>query len=469
MEIVCIYAGVPGYEQKLDYVFNIFRNTLNEIGSTVKIINIPALQLGYFDGQKQPIIEEILYNVKNEQAIIFATTAQRLAVNGAMQVFLEHLDKNLYSNAFKDKPVISIITSTDGSEYTAGNYLSSLVDNFGATNINSMLIGNSYLQNIESSETTIQMIEKYAEDFYRLAKQNRKFFIASPFLERVTPPQPQAPTYGGSIYSDVVQPMGHAPQTYAPNQQHMNNMNPPQQEQPNMNSEQVAGLYKKELDNANYMYNNEQPQNNEYITPPVNQPRQNPPRNNVANLYAKQAPPRQKPTPPPQVEQPKPEIPVQPENSPDLTNLTKLLQQRYQQDETDKLELKHYMQNNMKPTPAKPKNAEVSPSTNTLKQKTQSLYHYFQPHLSEGVDVSIQISIFGDETFNGCFVIKNAECLYTDGINPNADVSIISDANIWSDVLSSKYTLQKAFMLGRLKVKGNFVIISRFEQLFKII
>lgn len=447
MEIVCIYAGISGYEQKLDYVFNVFRNTLNEIGSTVKIINIPALQLGYFDGQRQPIIEEILYNIKNEQAIIFATTAQRLSVNGAMQVFLEHLDKNLYENAFKDKPIISIITSTDGSEYTAGNYLNTLIDNLGATNINSMMIGKSYLQNIETSENTTQMIEKYAEDFYRLAKQNRKFFVSSPFSEVKQIQTNQAPVYG-SIYSEINQPIGQQPTQYTPDIPMQNNDNTPK----NMSGEEIAGLYKKEVDNADFVYN--KPQSTEYVS----NTKQNSANQNVASLYAKQASPNIANT-----------TPLNSQNSADLTDLTKILQQKYQQDETEKLELKHYMQNNMKMPQNKPKTNDVSPSTNTIKQKTQSLYHYFQPHLSEGVDVSIQVSVFGNETFEGCFVVKNGECVYTEGNNANADVTIISDASIWNDVLSSKYTLQKAFMLGRLKVKGNFVIISRFEQLFKII
>ena len=98
MQIICIYSGVSPFEQKLDYVFNIFKNTLNEIGVKVDTLDITKVDIGYYNGMKQPIIENILNHIKNAQGIIFAMTAQRFAPNGAMQVFLEHLDYNLYKD-----------------------------------------------------------------------------------------------------------------------------------------------------------------------------------------------------------------------------------------------------------------------------------------------------------------------------------------------------------------------------------
>ena len=89
--------------------------------------------------------------------------------------------------------------------------------------------------------------------------------------------------------------------------------------------------------------------------------------------------------------------------------------------------------------------------------------------MASGINITMQVSISGKENFNGFFSIKNRECSYTEGIYPSADVTIISDSAVWEEVLNGKCTLQKAFMLGRLKVKGNFVVISKFEQFFKII
>ena len=130
----------------------------------------------------------------------------------------------------------------------------------------------------------------------------------------------------------------------------------------------------------------------------------------------------------------------------DINNITKMISKGYENQEQN-----------------------ISPSINSLKQRTQSLYHYFQPQLATGINVVIQLNISGKEIFNGFLTIINGECTYTDGFSPSADVTIISDSIVWQEVLEGRCTLQKAFMLGRLKVKGNFVIISKFEQFFKII
>jgi hypothetical protein len=35
-------------------------------------------------------------------------------------------------------------------------------------------------------------------------------------------------------------------------------------------------------------------------------------------------------------------------------------------------------------------------------------------------------------------------------------------------VLTRKYTAQKAIMIGGLKVRGNFVLLTKFDMLFKL-
>ena len=52
MQIICIYSGVSPFEQKLDYVFNVFKNTLNEIGVKVSTLDITKVEIGYYNGMK---------------------------------------------------------------------------------------------------------------------------------------------------------------------------------------------------------------------------------------------------------------------------------------------------------------------------------------------------------------------------------------------------------------------------------
>lgn len=111
----------------------------------------------------------------------------------------------------------------------------------------------------------------------------------------------------------------------------------------------------------------------------------------------------------------------------------------------------------------------VVPKQKTCKQKTQNLPHYFQPQLAADVNLILQINVSGEETFEGYLTIQNEECFYTDGITEYPDITILVDSTVWLDILNSRFTAQKAFMVGQLKVRGNFVFLTRFEQVFKLI
>ena len=108
------------------------------------------------------------------------------------------------------------------------------------------------------------------------------------------------------------------------------------------------------------------------------------------------------------------------------------------------------------------------PRAMSCKQLTQNLPHYFQTHLSSGYNFIVQIYINGEESFEGYILIDNTNCDYFDGVSQSADITILADSRIWTDILKGKHTAQKAFMIGQLKVRGNFVLLSRFEQLFKM-
>ncbi len=109
-----------------------------------------------------------------------------------------------------------------------------------------------------------------------------------------------------------------------------------------------------------------------------------------------------------------------------------------------------------------------APRTKTIRQMTQSLPHYFQPQLSGGLNAIIQLNISGDESISAYISINNTECTYTEGNHATPDLTVLADCGIWGDILKGKLTAQKAFLVGKLKVRGNFVMLNKFDQLFKI-
>ncbi|MCL2198325.1 MAG: NAD(P)H-dependent oxidoreductase [Defluviitaleaceae bacterium] len=113
-----------------------------------------------------------------------------------------------------------------------------------------------------------------------------------------------------------------------------------------------------------------------------------------------------------------------------------------------------------------PAAAPAKPDTTEIEKLTRDIPKYFQSSLSAGLQAVIQLNISGDEKFDGFLYIHSTECTYTEGTAPAPDITIMADTTIWKEVLSNKTTAQKAFMIGGIKVRGDFVLLTKFDTLF---
>ena len=103
----------------------------------------------------------------------------------------------------------------------------------------------------------------------------------------------------------------------------------------------------------------------------------------------------------------------------------------------------------------------------TVKQMTKNLEHYFQPQLTSDINSIYQINVIGDEEFVCNVTIKNKEFIYKEGEKENMDVIINVDSGIWKLILLGSISAQKAFMTGKIKVKGDFMLLAKFDKIFK--
>jgi len=53
------------------------------------------------------------------------------------------------------------------------------------------------------------------------------------------------------------------------------------------------------------------------------------------------------------------------------------------------------------------------------------------------------------------------------GTDPSADVIVNIDTNILDEVIKGKLTIQRGFLTGKLKAKGNFTLLYEFDNIFK--
>ncbi|MCL2462388.1 MAG: SCP2 sterol-binding domain-containing protein [Defluviitaleaceae bacterium] len=116
---------------------------------------------------------------------------------------------------------------------------------------------------------------------------------------------------------------------------------------------------------------------------------------------------------------------------------------------------------------AGPDNPAQRAKGKTCRELTEALPGRFNPKEAQELAAAIVVSVSGAEAFEGWLDIRNTKCAYRAGRpDTDPDMTILADAAAWGDVLMGRFSAQKAFMTGRLKVRGNFALLRRFDRLF---
>lgn len=101
-------------------------------------------------------------------------------------------------------------------------------------------------------------------------------------------------------------------------------------------------------------------------------------------------------------------------------------------------------------------------------KRIQTLPHYFIVKHEYSLDMAVQY-IITDTNEKGYLIIRNGDCEYYEGMAEEPTVELSLTDEILQMLMSKQITYQKAFMVGKLKVKGNFVLVSKLDQVFKVI
>jgi len=371
LKYVILYAAVSGHDFGLNYTVKTLADTFDELNISTEELNIGFLDIPYFDGINSSAVENVFEKIRRSDGVIFAMTASKNAPCALMQTFIEHFDFNVYKNPFEGKNCFTVILSGDESQLKAEEYMTDIISSSSAVPAVRLSAGKSYIPLFGKDEQVKEMIEKYAEEFYRM--KNRKLFTS--YASKIT----EAPKIKNFSKNDAVN-------------FNINNFNEKQEEDINELTRLFSKQYKAESEKR--------------------------------------------------------------------TNVNKNIIDMYENNMTVPKNSKRIEQDMFSP--------KIKPSIKTCKQKTQNLHHYFQPQYAENINAVIQINISGDENFSGYVTLFNGLCSYDDGVHNAPDVVIFADTKVWNDILDAKYTVQKAFMIGQIKVKGNFMLLSHFDKAFKL-
>lgn len=422
MSIISLFGAMKNYDKGLSKISMVVNKTLGELGIAVKEINLgPPTSIPTYDGIQSQAAMEIMTAIRGASGVVFCTTASFCGVSSVMQNFLEHLEAD--KNVLAEKNCMIIIMGEDNEIM---NGFAKALNNIGAYDSVRIMLDNNYFKNPHNAK----LIEKQVEDFYRMVRQKRKFYTKAAGLasaQAMQPPQPPQPTQ--FTYDPYSRPEDSRP-PYEYNQPPQDVYAPSQQNnQPPAYNYEISKPQFETIQTDNNVYQG--PFNPAQSQQPVSQYREEPPR--PAN--------------------------VTPYNNESIIDNFNRRQSEDVQEITNFFSKKQLAEPLMATNPAPVQHK-------TPRQLTAGLVHHYQPQLAGDLNCTIQINVTGRGGFDGYLLIKGTDCYYYDG-NVNAPtLTVLSDEKNWVDVVTGKVSAQKAFMTGSLKIKGNFVILTRFDQIF---
>ena len=484
MKIAIINGSMPHYDHGLGRVLSVITNTLAELGMESDEINLGFTQIPYFDGMRAQVTDDIIMRLRASAGVIFACTAQLYAPSAILQTFLEFLECNDYRDTLLEKHCFLAMVSKAGGERSALEYLARSLSSFGGFDSGRIGLQEIHARSIqdgpEASPGSVRdIIEKAAENFYRAGRQNRKYISPTDGLPVAASPAPRA---------YVAPHLARTNDQYAPVNTHRHVQQIQEPLMPNTQAQQVQA--------QRQQYQQQQVQA-QHLQQQVQAPQYQQTQSHVAGYQAPaDIPPAQSQTaagPLTKDVSQKLNLDTFTERQEqDIKELTALFSQKNVPAHTNEtaypqrtqLNIPQYQQSAQyqppinqppisqqqyrQPSGYKRQTAPPQPNVRTVKQMTQNLPHYYQPQMASGLTAVIQFLISGAEPFEGYLTIIDSECEYSEGHAENPEITIITDSSVWNDVLSGKHTAQKAFMIGALRVRGNFVLLTKFDTLFKL-
>lgn len=490
--IAYLFGGVKNHDKGLLRATTLFDNTMKELGMGIKEINLgPPTPLPIYDGVPSNQAAEIIANIRAASGVVFATTAGASGLSSVLHMFLEHLAQE--PQVLQDKNCMILIMS-EGEPAGMVDGLARLISSLGGYPSVQMVLDQAFFDRGADQD----IAEKQIEDFYRMVKAKRKFYRPLPLgAPSLSPAQGQAPGFTHEPMAPVVQsyqpltatavvsddnpyitnhadliqagnsqgygtPQGILPVDYA--QQPDNRTSAILQNYENLNSQAAGG--------GGTIYTPSQPMANQATqggsraatlygqttaptqpTLPFNTHQQNDVEE-ISNFFTRKLQPSQ-PAP----------------TAPNLSQQGGVDQGAIWQPSNQAMSQPQQFAPILNPSlPNSPANQwfanEAANQPKNPRQLTASLVHHYQPHAAGNLQCLLQVEISGPNGFYGYLNIDGRNCDYADGRVDNPSLTVISDETNWVQVITGQMSAQKAFMTGNLKIKGNFVLLTRFDQIF---
>lgn len=91
----------------------------------------------------------------------------------------------------------------------------------------------------------------------------------------------------------------------------------------------------------------------------------------------------------------------------------------------------------------------------------------FQPEKAAGIDARVQFHITGDRGGDWVGTIRDQKLSVDQGTIPSPNLTLSADTTDIFNILGGKISPMRAFMLGKVQMKGDMNLAMRLLNLFK--
>jgi putative sterol carrier protein len=88
----------------------------------------------------------------------------------------------------------------------------------------------------------------------------------------------------------------------------------------------------------------------------------------------------------------------------------------------------------------------------------------FNPSAAAGLDLVFGFRIDEDKHFS--LIVKDSTCVLQEGENPDAQVTLVMDAETLEGIVSGETDGMQAFMGGKLRAEGDMMLAMKLSELF---
>jgi putative sterol carrier protein len=100
----------------------------------------------------------------------------------------------------------------------------------------------------------------------------------------------------------------------------------------------------------------------------------------------------------------------------------------------------------------------------TVADIINSMQSKFNPSAAAGLDLVFQFNIEDGENY--ALVVKDGTCAVEQGVNPNANVTLILDTDTLKGITTGETDGMQAFMAGKLRAEGDMMLAMKLSELF---